>query len=414
MDGDRLQWFRDAAFGMFVHWGIYAVPAGHWPGSDQDHGEWIQQTAQVPTAEYEKFAAQFNPTGFDAEQWVGLAKDAGMKYLVVTTKHHDGFCMFDTKLTDYNIVQATPYGRDPMKALAVACERADLPLCFYYSVKDWHHPEYPTLYTRRRKITPDGFHAYPNPDADYNKYLDYLEGHMTELLSNYGPIGIMWFDMSGGGPAEHRERAERVIDTIHRLQPDCLINNRFSGIGADYGTPEQHIPGSQSAEPFEVCMTLNRHWAYNRNDDEWKDAKTVVSNLADIRGKGGNYLLNVGPTAEGIIPDPAPAILREVGQWLRTNGESIYPAGPKGRIRTEKTIASVTSRPGRHYLHVHEWPEDRRLFIIDFYDQFRGAYLLADPQRAPLKVDVYRRSLMIHLPDQAPDPLDSVVVLEIE
>src|SRR5512146_1476386 len=200
-DEKRTEWFRHDKFGMFIHWGIYSVPAGEWKGG-KDHAEWIMLTGKIPSAEYEKFATGFNPVKFDATQWVQLAKDAGMKYLVITSKHHDGFCMYDSKLTDYDIMQATPFGRDPMKELAAACQQTGLKFCFYYSVPDWHYAEFPAKYSQR------GFHGNPNPNADLNKYVEYMKGQVRELLSNYGPIGIMWFD--GGGSFSKQPMAELI------------------------------------------------------------------------------------------------------------------------------------------------------------------------------------------------------------
>lgn len=411
----RLAWFREAKFGLFVHWGIFTVPAGEWKGQTW-HGVWIQQTADIPGEEYAKFASEFNPVGFNADQLASLAERAGMKYLVITAKNHDGFCMFYTKLTDYNVVDATPFARDPMKELSEACRTHGIRLCFYYSVKDWHHPEYPTLYTRRTRTHPDGFHAFPNPHADYMKYLAYLQGQVRELLTNYGTVGIMWFDWCGCALTEqrHRERAHEIVEMIHEIQPDCLINNRFCEIGADYGTPEQHIPREGQKAEFEVCMTLNDNWSYNRHDRNWKDPGTVIHNLVDIAGKGGNYLLGVGPTAEGLVPDEAVRILDEVGRWLRANGESIYGAGQADRyLRWDREVDVVTAKPGRYYLHVFRWPEDNRIFLYDFRKHFKRAYLLAD-RNNPLKADVYRRSVMVHVPTQAPDPIDSVTVVEYE
>jgi len=409
-----LAWFHEAKFGMFIHWGIYAVPAGEWKGAT-DYGEWIHQSANIAGEEYEKFATRFNPVQFDAAEWVGLAKDASMRYMVITAKHHDGFCMYDTALTNYNIVKTTPYGRDPMKGLAHECEKAGITFCFYYSVKDWHHPEYPTLYTRRRKLHPDGFHGHPNPGADYTKYQAYMKGQLRELLTNYGPIGIVWFDWSGEGPAEHPEGAREIVNMIHELQPECLINNRLGGFGADYGTPEQHIPAGRQAAPFEVCMTLNRHWGYNSKDHDWKDVPTVIRSLVDIAGKGGNYLLNVGPTAAGVIPSESADILRGVGKWVRTNGESIYSATPHGPdLRPDSEIGGVTARPGCYYLHMFKRPTDGRVFLIDFKKRFKRSYFLADKAQTPLAADVYRRSLLVYLPEAMPDPVDSVVVVEYE
>jgi len=412
---DRHQWFREAKFGMFIHWGLYALPAGEWNGKT-DHGEWIQYSANIPGPEYVRLAAKFNPVKFNAAEWVSAAKDAGMKYMVVTAKHHEGFAMYDSKLTDYDIVDATPYKRDPMKELAAECARQGVKFCFYYSVKDWHHPEYPTLYTRRTKEHPDGFHGFPKPDADFMKYLDYMQGQLRELMTNYGPIGTLFFDWHGDAFEDERERkrGQEIVDMIHALQPGILINNRLAGIGADYGTPEQEIPGGQEAKPFEVCMTLNRHWGYNKNDHDWKDARTIVFNLCDIASKGGNYLLNVGPTAEGVFPDEAVRILREVGRWLKVNGEAVYGVNPGPSMRWEEDIDMMTTRPGRYYLHVFKWPKDRKLFYFDFRHRLKKAYLLADASRTALSVDAYRRSLMIHLPKDAPDPINSVVAIEYE
>jgi alpha-L-fucosidase len=326
--------------------------------------------------------------------------------------------MFDSQLTDYDIVDATPYGRDPMKELAEECRRQGLKLCFYYSVKDWHHPEYPTLYTRRTKDHPEGFHGFPNPSADYQEYLDYLQGQVRELLTNYGPVGIVWFDWYGDAFEVEAEvkRAREVVEMIHELQPQCLINNRFGGIGADYGTPEQQIPGGQQATAFEVCMTMNRHWGYNQYDNDWKDARTIVFNLCDIASKGGNYLLNVGPTAEGRLPEASVRILQEVGRWTKVNGEAVYGVLPGPDMRWEADIDMVTRRPAKDYLHVFSWPQDGRVFYqYPFYEFSRGlerAYLLSDESRAPLSVRKFRRAIEIEVPEQAPDPLNSVVVVE--
>ena len=260
----KLEWFHEAKYGLFIHWGLYSIPAGEWNGRPgKDHGEWIQCSANIPGEEYEKLAPQFNPVKFDAKNIVAMASNAGMKYIVITAKHHDGFCLFDSKLTKYDIVDATPYGKDPMKDLAAECEKQGIKLCFYYSVQDWHHPDYPAKYSKFSKSYPDGFHGFPNPNADYQKYFDYMQGQVKELLTNYGPVGIMWFDWWGAAfnPNETKNiaRAHSFVDSIHKWQPNCLINNRLNGIGADYGTPEQEIPGQTQKTAFEVCMTLNAY-----------------------------------------------------------------------------------------------------------------------------------------------------------
>ena len=407
---NRLKWFRDARFGMFIHWGVYAVPAGEWDGKT-NYGEWIQNQAKIPSAEYEKLTAKFNPVKYDAREWVRVAKDAGMKYVVITAKHHDGFSMYDTKLSDYSIVKATPFHRDPMKELAQACRQAGLTLCFYYSVPDWHHRDFPAQYSQR------GFHGDPNPNADIEKYVAYVKGQVRELLTNYGPVGILWFDgggsFKGTGNRAELMHAREIIDMIHQLQPNCLVNNRL-GVPADYGTPEQKIPGERPKEDFEVCMTLNRHWGYNSHDVEWKSPETVIRNLADIASKGGNYLLNVGPTAEGEIPAESVRILREVGQWMRRNGDAIYgtTASP---LETAPAWGRMTQKGKKLYLHVFQWPADGTLTVTGLAAKPRRAYLLADADRKPLTVTGEAATgWRIAVPATAPDKINSVVVLETE
>jgi alpha-L-fucosidase len=405
-DDERTAWFRQDKFGMFIHWGIYSVPAGEWKGG-RNHAEWIMLTGNISSAEYEKFAPQFNPVKFDARQWVQLAKDAGMKYLVITSKHHDGFCMYDSKLTDYDIMQATPFGRDPMKELAAACHEAGLKFCFYYSVVDWHHPEFPAKYSQ------NGFHGNPNPNADLEEYVAYMKGQVRELLSDYGPIGILWFDGGGsfsGQPMAELIHAQEIIDMIRAVQPMCIVNDRL-GLPADYGTPEQHIPGQAPKNMFEVCMTLNDHWGYNQYDNNWKSPETVIRNLADIAGKGGNYLLNVGPTAEGTIPEGSVHTLREVGQWMKVNGASIYgtTAGPFRRTPWGR----CTTKGRTLYLHVFDWPTDGRLFVPGLRNKVARAYLLTAPDRS-CPVTSGDAQVTVAVPRPAPDPMDTVVALEIE
>jgi len=413
---NKLGWFHEAKFGLFIHWGLYAVPAGEWDGK-KSYGEWIQYSANIPGLVYEKLAKQFNPVKFNAKDWVTLAKKAGMKYIVITTKHHEGFCMYNSRLTDYDIVDATPYGKDPMKELAEECKKEGIKLCFYYSIQDWHNPDYPVRYTYYSKDHPEGFHGFPNPEADYKKYFSYMSGQVKELLTNYGPVGIIWFDWPGVafdscGVNQNCKMARNLVDSIHKWQPTCLINNRLGGNGADYGTPEQEIPGGTQKTAFEVCMTLNDHWGYNKNDHNWKSAKDIVYNLCDIAAKGGNYLLNVGPTAEGVIPDKSKEILAEVGKWLAINGEAIFNTSPGGpSVRWNVDVKMITTKPGTWYLHVFNWPKDNKVYI-EFNGKFETAYLLADKSMKPLDVDVHTRGLMIHLPSQPVDSLDNVVVLK--
>ena len=404
-DDSRMAWFRDAKFGMFIHWGIYSVPAGEWKGQ-KNYAEWIQLQAKIPNKVYEKFAKEFNPVKFDAEEWARIAKNAGMKYMVITAKHHDGFSMYGTKQTKYNIVDATPYGKDPMKPLSKACRDAGMHFCFYYSIVDWHYPDFPAKYSQR------GFHGAPNPNADISKYADYQYAQVKELLTNYGPVGILWFD--GGGSFRGADKvkllkAVRLVDMIHQTQPSCLINNRL-GYGADYGTPEQHIPKGMQNKPFEVCMTLNRHWGYNKNDHNWKSPETVIHNLADIAHKGGNYLLNVGPTSEGLIPEPSVKILAEVGKWMKVNGESIYGT-TRSIIPEIPDWGRITTKGDKLYLHVFQRPADGTIRLPGIKADPTAAKLLAAPDA---KVEVGRGGgdVVVKLPATLPDPVNSVVEID--
>ena len=398
--------FRAAKFGLFIHWGIYSVPEGEWNGN-KNYGEWFQIETRMPGAQYAKFAERFNPTKFDAKAFVAQAKNAGFKYIVITTKHHDGFAMYDTKLSDYSVVKATPWRRDPMQELAAACGAAGMQLSFYYSLPDWHSPDFPAALSQRK------FHGNPNPDADIEKYVAYMKGQLREILTNYGPIASLWFD--DGGAFEGLNRAQRakllhaqeIIDMVHELQPRCVINDRL-GLPGDCGTPEQSIPGQRSARLFEVCMSLNGHWSFNKADHNWKSPSTVVRNLVDIAGKGGNYLLGIGLTPEGTLPQESGQVLAAVGAWMAVNGESVYgtEASPLEKLSFD---GRCTQKPGRLYLHLFAWPKDHQV-VLPIKNEIRRAYLLADPKRAPLPV----RGVTVELPAQAPDQIDSVVVVKIE
>lgn len=351
----RTRWWREAKFGMFIHWGIYAVPAD----ATDLHGrktiaEWYMSNKQMQVRDYEKFAKQFNPVQFNAREWVRMAKEAGMKYIVITSKHHDGFCMFDTKLTDYNIVKATPFGRDPMKELAQECRRQGIRLCFYYSIMDWHHPDYLPRRPWERDVRPaDG--------ADLNRYIDFMKAQLRELLTNYGPIGVLWFDGGWEHNAQQLRSAE-VNAFIRSLQPSILINDR-NHLPEDFSTPEQTIPAGAlpGGRLWETCMTINDTWGYAKNDTNWKPAEDLIRKLCDIAHKGGNFLLNVGPTAEGTFPEPIVERLRRIGQWMKVNGQSIYGT-TQSPFRKLSFNGRCTQKGNTLYLHVFEWGEgDLRL-----------------------------------------------------
>ncbi len=403
-DNGRLGWWREGRFGLFIHWGLYAIPAGEWKGQEKDKdlwAEWIMQRVRIPAAEYELLAKQFNPVKFNADDWVRIAREAGMKYIVITAKHCDGFAMFRSKASPFNIVDATPFGRDPMKELSEAGARQGIKFGFYYSHSwDWHEADAPGL------INDWDFPPLGKRNLD-RYFLGKSLPQVEELVTQYKPA-ILWFDV----PDLSRERSQAFLDVIRRHLPDCVVNDRIGNGLGDYATPEQFVPRDKAGADFEVCMTLNEHWGYDRNDHAWKSARSVIRLLADIAGKGGNLLLNVGPTAEGLFPREAIRILGGVGRWMRVNGASIYEtsAGPFGRI----PWGVCTAAPGRLYLHVFEWPADGRLFVPGLSTRIERAYLLADAGKKPLANSLLgAQDWIVQLPAKAPDPDDSVVVLEI-
>ncbi len=437
----RMAWFRDARFGLFIHWGVYSVPAGEWNGNT-NYAEWFLEQTKMPVSQYEKYAAQFNPVKFDAKEWVRLAKQAGMKYIVITSKHHDGFCMWRTDQTDW-CIKSTPFQRDPLKELADACHAAGIKLCFYYSIMDWHHPDW----GQRR---PWNDKATGTPDMD--RYVAYLKAELKELLTRYGPIGILWFDGEWEKPWTH-ERGVDLYNYVRSLQPNIIINNRVgkarSGMegmdkGAervgDYGTPEQEIPptGFGPGVDWESCMTMNNHWGYNKDDQHWKSATTLVRNLIDCASKGGNYLLNIGPTSKGVFPEPSIERLEEIGKWMKPNHEAIYgtQASPFedlgwGRC-TQKKLTDGSAATGfrqhaawpfeslrgnaragltRLYFFVYDWPRNGQLLIPGLANRPIRAFLL-DGQ-TPLAFNTTDDNVTITVPAAAPDKMASVVALDI-
>ncbi len=438
----RMAWFRDSRFGLFIHWGVYSVPAGEWDGKT-NYGEWFLEETKMPVSQYEKFAGQFNPVKFDAKEWVRLAKQAGMKYIVITSKHHDGFGMFRSDQTDW-CIKSTPFQRDPLKELADACHAAGIKLCFYHSIMDWHHPDWGTRRPWNDKAT-------GTPDMD--RYTAYMKSQLKELLTRYGPIGILWFDGEWEAPWTH-ERGVDLYNYVRSLQPNIIINNRVgkarSGMegmdkGAervgDYGTPEQEIPatGFGPGVDWESCMTMNSHWGYNKNDQNWKSSTTLIRNLIDCASKGGNYLLNIGPTSEGVFPDASIQRLAEIGKWMKVNGEAIYgtQASPFESLAwgrcTQKDLAASgaasgyrqnaarafdslrgKSAAGQHrlFFFVYDWPANGQLVISGLANQPVRAFLLDG--RQPLKVSAANNSVCITLPPAAPDKMASVIALDIQ
>jgi alpha-L-fucosidase len=401
---------------MFIHWGVYSVPAGEWEGKT-NYGEWFMEETKMPVSQYEKFAEQFNPVKFDARAWVKAAKAAGMKYIVITSKHHDGFAMYRSDLSDWGI-KATPFKRDPLKELAAACKAEGITFCFYHSIMDWYHPDWGQRRAWNDKATGE-------PDMD--RYTTYMKGQLKELLTRYGPIGILWFDGEWEKPWTH-ERGVDLYQYVRTLQPGIIINNRVgkgrSGMAGmdqgaervgDYGTPEQNIParGFGPGVSWESCMTMNNHWGYNRNDDHWKSTETLVRNLIDCASKGGNYLLNVGPTGEGLIPGPSLQRLAQMGDWMKANGVAIYGTGasPFTRLGWGRCTTKAKGKDTLLYLHVYDWPKDGLLGVPGLMNPVKSARLLAGNK--PLKFGKARGGWVVEVPTNAPHHISSTVVVTI-
>ncbi|HCA80778.1 MAG TPA: hypothetical protein DEP53_13705 [Bacteroidetes bacterium] len=414
----RMKWWTEARFGMFIHWGLYSIPAGEWKGST-DHAEWIRTTARIPLQEYDKFVDQFNPVKFNAAEIVRMAKSGGMKYIVITSKHHDGFCLFDSKNTDFDVM-STPFKRDIMKELADACHKEGLKICWYHSIMDWHHPDY---LPRREWET-----GRPTTGADFDRYIEHMKSQLKELLSNYGEIGVLWFDGEWESTWNTKYGTD-LYNYVRSLQPNIIINNRVgagrSGMegftksgefAGDFGTPEQEIPATGlPGVSWETCMTMNDHWGFNKHDQNWKSTEDLIRKLADIASKGGNFLLNIGPTAEGLFPQQAIERLGQMGAWMAVNGESIYDtkASPFKSLDWGRCTQKPIEGGFRLYLHVFDWPKNGKLIVPGILNEPKRAYLLADKEQLHLLVRRQEDALVIDLPSEPQDPINSVVVVDI-
>lgn len=403
----RMQWWREARFGMFIHWGVYSVPAGIWKGEPSKHiGEWLMLDYKIPVAEYAELTRQFNPVKFDADRIVKIAKEAGMKYIVITSKHHDGFAMFHSSVSPYNIYDASPFKRDPLKELAEACQKQGIRLGFYYSeAQDWHHPG---------GAAAKGGHWDPAQDGSMDDYIDKIAvPQVKELLSNYGPVSILWWDTPVNMTPE---RVAKFLPLL-KLQPNIITNNRLDKEKktGDFSTPEQKIPATGiPGKDWETCMTMNTTWGYKSFDNKWKSTETLLHNLIDIASKGGNYLLNVGPTSEGEIPQPSVERLAEIGKWMNANGESIYgtTASPFKELSWGRCTKRLSRDGATLYLHVFDWPADGELIVPGLKNPVKEAFLVA--AHGKVKVTANAKGVVVFLPKTPADKISSTVVLKVE
>jgi alpha-L-fucosidase len=415
---DRTTWYRNAKFGMFIHWGPYSQASveASWPIMRPKPGE-------ITEAAYRALPQTFNPVKFDPDAFVDLARLAGQKYMVFTTKHHDGFCMFDSSYTDYKITN-TPYGKDIVAQLAKACAEDGMPLGFYYSPPDLHHPGFRDT----TKLAMENWHGEPQR-PEWESYLQYMQLQLAELLTRYGPVALIWFD---GLNDQRKYNGVRVIEMIRELQPATLVNDRL-GVDADYETPEQFIPTAiptkgivlTGVDPqvsnklkntiprpedfrlWETCMTINNTWAYNKNDRDFKSEQTLIRSLVEVASRGGNFLLNVGPQPDGQIQPEFQQRLRAIGDWLTLNGDSIYGTtyGPVQGVAGLRTTANDKSI----YVHLFDWPSTT-CEITGIEARIISARLLANGK--PLTFRQSEGKLEIDVPAQAPDPNASVIALK--
>jgi len=400
---DARQGFEDAKFGLFIHWGVYSLIG---------RGEWVMNNEKIPIAEYEKLPQRFNPTGFDAAEWVSIAKRAGQKYITITSKHHDGFCMWATRQTRYNIVDGTPYGKDVLRMLSDECKKQGIQLFFYHSHLDWHHPDYfPRGSTGKASGRPES--------GEWPRYMDYLNAQLTELCSPPYEVAGIWFDGWWDRPDADWQLA-RTYGTIHRLRPRALIGNNHHVApfpGEDFQMFEQDLPGKNSAGfnkagisrlPLETCRTMNNSWGFNKDDKNYRPLAQQIRYLVEAVGMGANLLMNVGPTPEGKIPPEAVETLLGMGKWLESNGEAIYGTrrGPWGPTKIGYSV-----RKGRRaYLHLVDWPAGG-LVQLPRVEGIQKASLL---HGAALPIESEKGSIRVRIPEASRDPIDTIVAFDAD
>ncbi len=396
------EWFQDAKFGLFVHWGVYSVLGD---------GEWVMNNQKIDKKTYEKLPTLFNPAEFDAKEWVSMVKAAGMKYITITSKHHDGFAMFATKQTDWNIVDRTPYKKDVLKMLAEECQKQDIKLFFYHSHLDWYQNDY---FPRGRTGADAG---RPNL-GDFNKYLDFMDAQLTELLTNYGPIAGIWFD----GVWDRKDadwRLEKTYKLIHSLQPQCLVGNNHHLApkdGEDFQMFEKDLPGKNTAGhsaeskignlPLETCETMNNSWGFNLQDPKYKSTKNLIQYLVKAAGNNANFLLNVGPMANGKIQPEFVKTIGEMGKWMEKNGETIQ--NTRGGIVKQKNWGVSTQKGNTLYIHILN-ADDTNLLITEIKQKVKSIKVFGTNTLLKFKQDDF--GLAIELP-KVLDEIDTILVVE--
>lgn len=402
-EANKMKWWKDAKFGMFIHWGVYSALAGNYEGEKiPGIGEWIMNTAKIPIDKYKPYAKQFNPIKYNPEAWVKMAKDAGVKYIVITSKHHDGFALFNSKITDWDVVDASPYGKDLLKPLVAACRKEGIRIGFYYSqAQDWNHPG----------GAANNGHWDKAQDGDMDAYLNTIAvPQVKEILSNYGDIDILWWDT----PKDMTKALAEKFLPILQQHPNLITNNRLGGgFRGDTETPEQFVPSTGfPGRNWETCMTMNDTWGYKSYDTNWKSSKTLIRNLTAIVSKGGNFLLNVGPTAEGEIPQASIERLAAMGKWLSVNNESIY--GTTASPFPYLSYGRCTRKGQKLYLHVFDYPSDG-LLGVPMTNKISSVYLLTDPKKRLLvTISKENKHSVIHLPKKVTDSINTVVVVAFE
>ena len=403
----RMEWYNDARFGMFLHWGVYSTLEGKWQGKNvHGYAEWIHAKGKIPADQYQKQAIKFQPTNFDADKWIRTAKDAGMKYFVITTKHHEGYCLWDSAYTKYDIKDASGWKIDPLAELSKACKKYGIRFGTYYSLTDWHHA------SQNRKGDVKGHATKMKSPQAKKEYVQYMKNQIRELIEKYD-TDILWFDGDWVSWWTLEDGAD-LYAYIRSLKPSIIINNRVSKrsqFKKDFGTPENFTPGAKLDYYWEACWTINHSWGFKKSDTNWTSTQSLVQKMVDIASKGGNLLLNIGPKSDGSFPEACTTRLLEMGQWLDKNGEAYY--GTDFSEVPKPSWGRVTQKGKKLYLHVFDWPKNGLLKLDKIKLKKAKAYLLVDKTTA-LPIKVNQTSIEIKLPQKAPNNISAVICLKFK